>query len=189
MPLRKTSNTETNTKYIEDIARVVKNYTLHYVTISNLGNKEEPQDHTDLSLFKYSNIKPYSQELLVELSTQIYLKEHRLRYQAEQNQRLSASFKKFNSKLYTWRNRTVEDFVLDYNAFLWSQINKSHLYLSPKIEANYRGNYYDSNKGSAIDSTIFYLYFRRSKVQRFISRVLNSAYRNPVSLKTHSQLP
>ncbi len=84
--------------------------------------------------------------------------------------------------MYTIQNKTLEEFIKDYNKFLWSEINRSNLNLSPKIEANYRRNYHDGEV-SPVTSLVFYLYFRTDKVKRFFSELLLAAYRNPYSDK------
>ena len=60
--------------------------------------------------------------------------------------------------MYTIRNRSLDNFINDYNSFLWTEIKRSNLNLSPKIEANYRRNYHEGEV-SPVTSTIFYLYF------------------------------
>ena len=72
----------------------------------------------------------------------------------------------------------MEQFIIDYNDFIWKEINGSHLGMSPKIENNYRRNYHDGEV-SPITSMVFFLYFKTSKLPRFLSRVLASSYRNP----------
>jgi hypothetical protein len=82
--------------------------------------------------------------------------------------------------MYTWRGKNMEEFVQDYNKFLWCEINKSHLYLSPKIEANYRRNYHEGEV-SQVTSAIFFLYFKTDKIKRFLSKLLLAAHRDPTS--------
>jgi len=84
--------------------------------------------------------------------------------------------------MYKWKNPTLDVFVKDYNSFLWYEIKKSNLFLSPKIEANYRRNYHDGEV-SQVTSAVFFLYFKTDKVKRFFSKLLMSAYRNPYSDK------
>jgi hypothetical protein len=57
-------------------------------------------------------------DLLKDLSYEIYVKNHRLRYQEEQRHRYVAARAKFCTRLYFLRNRSVEDFIEDYNAFI-----------------------------------------------------------------------
>jgi len=116
--------------------------------------------------------------ILKDLAYNIYLKEHRLRYQTEQRLRFEESEKKFKSFFYLNRGKTWEQFIIDYNHFLWKEISKSHLGMSPKIENNYRRNYHDGEV-SPITSIVFYLYFKTNCWSRFISQVLVSSYRNP----------
>jgi hypothetical protein len=87
--------------------------------------------------------------------------------------------------MYVWKNNSIEDFVNDYNKFLWFETKKSHMFLSHKIEANYRRNYHDGEVSPAT-SLVFYLYFKTDNVKRFFSRLLASAYRNPYTEKQKS---
>lgn len=124
------------------------------------------------------DIKPALNTILEDLSFNIYLNEHRLRYQQEQKNRYYSSIKKFNSKYYGLRNCSVEQFVTEYNKFLNFEIKKSHFFLNRKIEANYRRNYHEGEV-SPVTSLVFYLYFKTNKVQRFFAKLLAAAYRNP----------
>ncbi len=110
------------------------------------------------------------------------MSEHRLRYQTEQRNRHLSAISKFTSKLYSFKDKTLEEFIKDYNKFLWFEINKSHLFLSPKIEANYRRNYHEGEV-SPVTSLIFYLYFKTDKVKKFFGKLLLAAYRNPYTDK------
>ncbi len=136
----------------------------------------------DIYQLRVSEVKPVLNEIINELSYNIYLKEHRQRYQQEQKLRHLAAHKKFTSSMYTFRNVTLEQFVKDYNNFLWQEINKSNMYLSPKIEENYRRNYHDGEV-SPVTSLIFYLYFNTDKFKKFLARLLLAAYRNPYTDK------
>ena len=70
---------------------------------------------------------------------------------------------------------------MDYNRFLWKTIESSHGGYCHKIQANVKGNFHDSV--SKYDKLVYYLYFQQhsqmSKVKRFLSSVLASAYKNP----------
>lgn len=129
---------------------------------------------------KVSELKPVLNDLLSQLSFNIYVSEHRLRYQQEQKNRFYGSYNKFQTSVYLWRGRTIENFIYDYNKFIQHEIKKSHQYLSPKIEANYRRNYHDGET-FPVTSLIFYLYFKTDKVKRFFAKLLTAAYRNPYS--------
>jgi hypothetical protein len=123
-------------------------------------------------------------ELLQDLAYNIYVKEHKLKYQNEQFQRYKASLCCFSgpSYYYKHRHRSLDDFISDYNKFLNHQIKRSHNNLAPKIEASYRRDYHEGEV-SPVTSLIFYLYFKTDKVKRFASQILLAAYRNPYSKK------
>jgi hypothetical protein len=148
-------------------------------TIYNIVNEKTKgfnSQFDDLSKVKIHEIKPIMNSILTDLAFNIYVKEHRLRYQQEQKDRYYKSLKTFN---YMFWNKSVEDFVKDYNTFIQSEIKRSHQYLSPKIEANYRRNYHED--ASSVTSTIFYLYFKTDAVKKFFAKLLYRAYRNPLT--------
>ena len=125
-----------------------------------------------------SEVKAIMPEILSELSHNIFLSEHRLRYQSEQRNRHFVAVSKFTSRFYNLKDKSLEEFIKDYNKFLWFEINRSHLFQSPKIEANYRRNYHDGEV-SPVTSLIFFLYFKTDKVKKFFGKLLLAAYRNP----------
>lgn len=138
-----------------------------------------------MSEHSVNEIKSIIPEIINSLSYNVFLQEHRLRYQQEQRIRHVAAYKKFNSNSYLWQNRSIDQFIKDYNCFLWCEIKKSHFNMSPKIESNYRRNYHEGEV-SPVTSLIFYLYFKTDKVKRFFSKLLLAAYRNPYSDKQKS---
>lgn len=108
--------------------------------------------------------------MLKELSLNIYVSEHRLRYQQEQKNRYFKSisyFKGFNGNL--------DEFCVKYNEFLQKDISASHNHLSPKIEDNYRRNYYQGDT-SKVTPLIFYLYYKTCNVKKFLGKLLQSAH-------------
>lgn len=126
----------------------------------------------------FEEIKPYLVDILADLSSEIYLKEHKIRYQAEQPLRLTSSIKCFKS--YFYNPSTVNQFALDYNKHLWKSISKSHGGLDPKIQMNIQGNYPD--RISYADKLVYYLYFQNGKFKRYLASVLAAAYKNPLKL-------
>lgn len=109
--------------------------------------------------------------MLKELSVNIFVTEHRYRYQKEQADRLAKSLKKF-----TKFSGSLDEFCVKYNEFLQHEISASHNHLSPKIEDNYRRNYYQGET-SKVTPLVFYLYYKTSAIKKLISRMLISAYR------------
>lgn len=163
---------EPNTKYIPQIHKIILEKT------TGFQNSQKINVETDFSEFSVNSISPILNQILSELSYNVYIKEHRLRYQEEQRNRHYLAVKKFNNILYLWKRPSVEQFIKDYNTFIWYEIKKSHNFMSPKIEANYRRNYHDGEV-SPITSLVFYLYFKTDKVKRFFSKLLVASYRNP----------
>jgi hypothetical protein len=108
--------------------------------------------------------------MLKELSLNIYVTEHRLRYQQEQQNRYFKSlshFKRFRG--------TLDEFCVKYNEFLQKEISASHNGLSPKIEANYRRNYYQGDT-SKVTPLIFYLYYKTCNAKKLFANMLLSAH-------------
>jgi hypothetical protein len=71
-----------------------------------------------VSSHRVKEIKPILDDILRDLSLQIYLKDHKLRYQEEQKLRYLESSKVFLGTKYMIQNKTLEEFVEDYNCFL-----------------------------------------------------------------------
>lgn len=111
--------------------------------------------------------------ILKDLSLNIYLKEHRLRYQQEQSQRYHNSL--IQARSYSG---TVREFCVFYNEFLNQEIEKSFNYNAPKIEDNYRRNYYQGETSKSTALT-FFLYYKACGLTRMISDVLRSAHTKP----------
>jgi len=123
-----------------------------------------------LSEIEVSRKDPFINVLLKELSLNIYVTEHRLRYQQEQQIRFFKSlchFKRFSGSL--------DDFCVKYNEFLQKEISASHNHLSPKIEDNYRRNYYQGDT-SKVTPLIFYLYYKTCNIKRFFGKLLQSSH-------------
>ena len=111
--------------------------------------------------------------ILKDLSLNVYLKEHRLRYQQEQSQRFFNSVKYFKNF-----NGNVNEFCYQYNDFINEEIEKSFNYNAPKIEANYRRNYYQGETSKSTALTFFF-YYKACCWSRMISKVLRSAHTKP----------
>lgn len=170
------------TRYLKNMEESTKYYPQIYQIVQDKANKFFKKENVDLSTVKVSSVQLIINDLLADLSLGLFLQDHRNRYQQEQKERYYNSLKKFNSKLYTnsYRNKTLENLVTEYNSFVNCEIKKSHWNLSPKIEANYRRNYHDGET-SPVTSLIFYLYFQSSKLKRSMASILAAAYRNPYS--------
>jgi uncharacterized membrane-anchored protein YjiN (DUF445 family) len=129
---------------------------------------------------KISEVAYLLNSTLYDLSTGIFLSEHKYRYKTEQKNRYNKSINKFTLKAY--KNYTVEEFIIEYNRFLESEITASHNNVSPKIEANFRRNYHEGEI-SPVTGLIFHLHFNNDRIKNFFAKLLQSAYRNPNSDK------
>ena len=108
------------------------------------------------------------------LAQNLYIKEHRHRYQQEQYERFTASIG--NPLLYK-TNQTLGEFSNEYAMFIERLIESSHNYKSPNIEANY--NSPDQQTTNPIDATIFYYFFSMEKSKRNLARWMLAAARYP----------
>ncbi len=116
---------------------------------------------------------PLLNSLLRELAVNIFVSEHRLRYQQEQHNRYLDSvkyFKRFSGDL--------DSFCVKYNEYLQKQIAASHNGLCPKIEENYRRNYYQGET-SKVTALTFYLYYKTCSIKKFFGKLLESAHTKP----------
>lgn len=111
--------------------------------------------------------------ILKDLSLNIYLKEHRLRYQQEQSQRFYNSLNHFTSF-----SGNITQFCDEYNYFLNCEIYDSFNQNAPKIENNYRLNYYQGET-SRTTALTFFLYYKACGLTRIFARVLRSAHTKP----------
>lgn len=170
LPFRKTKP-EQNTKYLNSVIDVVSKYI------------EPSRQNEDLRFIKFNEISPFLPDILHELSTNIYLSEHKLRYQIEQSDRLTHSLATFNNLRYRLFTRNVADFVVKYNNYLQNSIKSSHGGINHKIPYNVLGNY--NEETIPADGLILSLKHDECKAKRFVGEVLESAYKSPVELSRH----
>ena len=171
MPLRKSNNIETNTKYLGPIISVIGDF----VDLKNEDGSKKELDDIKISEFKH-NIE----NILEELASRLYISENKYRYQIEQSERYKLSLKKFKSNSYLFKS-SIEDifnegdvgtFALEYNEFIWKLTRDSHDNIESKIPYNVIGNYHTNT--SKMDKYISYLSFQNSSVKKLIGNVLSS---------------
>jgi len=78
------------------------------------------------------NIEEHIGEIMLRLSKELFITEHKLRYTVEQRRR-----HQITTELYTgaYLNRNeVSEFFDSYNSFLWRDIERSNLFREPKIK-------------------------------------------------------
>ena len=80
----------------------------------------------------------------------------------------------FSSSLYALKTCSVQDFILDYNKFLWKEVKRSHYHLNHKIAASVKGNYHEET--SQADKFVHYLYFQQKE---YLAKVFSSSFNNP----------
>lgn len=116
----------------------------------------------------------FREELMQHLAQNIYVKEHRQRYQQEQLERFSATIG--NQSLYK-SSMTLAEFSNKYAMMIERLVEASHHFKSPKIEANYNSS--DDRTTNPINSTIFYYFFSMEKSKRAWARWFLAASRYP----------
>lgn len=166
IPFRK-NQIETNTQYMGNIIEVLS----HFVELETNGVK---RDLTEVSI---DEIKESLDDILHLLSTRIFVKESKYRYQFEQAERYKQSLIKFDSKLYFLTRRTLYNFIEDYNNFIYKVAKNSTDNTDRKIPYNIIGDYH--TEVAAFDKFVTYLKFRESKICNFASEVLAATYTAP----------
>jgi hypothetical protein len=115
----------------------------------------------------------FKEDLLAYLSGAIILKDHRHRYQAEQYDRYVA----LNKWIHLTDNMTLKEFSEMYARSLRTQVDISHNFLCPQIDANYDD--YGKRTVNPISSTVFYFFFSAHRSRRRFAQVFLSAARFP----------
>jgi len=120
-----------------------------------------------------SNPDKFKEDLLAYLSGAIILKDHRYRYQQEQYER----YLDFNRWIRVSNDMTLKKFAEMYARSLRTQVEISHNFLCPQIDANYDD--YGKRTVNPINSTVFYFFFSAHRARRKFAQVILSAARYP----------
>jgi len=115
----------------------------------------------------------FKDDLLAYLSGAIVLKDHRYRYQHEQYDRY-LTFKKWVPVVDSMTLRTFSNL---YAKSLRTQVDVSHNFLCPQVDANYDD--YGKKTVNPISSTVFYLFFSAHRARRHFAQIILSAARYP----------
>lgn len=115
----------------------------------------------------------FKEELLAYLSGAIILKTHRYRYQQEQYDRYLA----FNKWISLSDNMTLKEFAGIYARSLRTQVEISHNFLCPQIDANY--DEYGKKTVNPISPNVFYFFFSANRMRRRWAQIVLSAARFP----------
>jgi len=102
------------------------------------------------------------------------VKEHKIRYQKEQWDRLIASNQMANLNHETM---TLRDFSREYAALIESMIDFSHNMKCPKIEANYDD--FDTKTVRPLNATIFYYFFSANRSGKMFAQWMLASARYP----------
>jgi hypothetical protein len=146
--------------------------------MTNFESSKSKRDSFYSSFTKDDNVdhqpEKVKDDLLAYLSGAIVLKDHRYRYQQEQYDRYLA-FKRWVPVL---ERMTLKQFSDIYAESLRNQVEVSHNFLCPHIDANYYDDY-EKRSVSPISSTVFYFFFSAHKARRQFAQVILSAARYP----------
>ena len=123
---------------------------------------------------KSEALTTFRENLLLFLASNMVIPEHRNRYQIEQMQRFHKSLAQFYIKS---PNMTLGEFSVRYGKFIEGHIAESHYYKNPHIEANYDD--FQEKTIRPINATVFYYFFRLSKVNRKLAQFLLATIRYP----------
>ena len=132
----------------------------------------------DFQTMRISEIGYLLNSTLYDLSSEIYVSEHKFRYKTEQKNRYNKSIEKFSLK--NVKNMTIEEFIIEYNKFIEEEVKASHNGVSPKIEANFRRNYHEGDI-APVNGLIFHLHFKNDGVKNLFAKLLHAAHRSPYS--------
>eukprot|EP00343_Euplotes_focardii_P012554 CAMPEP_0205831128 /NCGR_PEP_ID=MMETSP0206-20130828/43149_1 /ASSEMBLY_ACC=CAM_ASM_000279 /TAXON_ID=36767 /ORGANISM="Euplotes focardii, Strain TN1" /LENGTH=359 /DNA_ID=CAMNT_0053135459 /DNA_START=307 /DNA_END=1386 /DNA_ORIENTATION=+ len=111
--------------------------------------------------------------LIAYLSSNIVVKEHRLRYQSEQYERYQTLMR----FLPVDDNMTLQQFSIVYAEHLRREVELSYMYISPKIQANYDD--FQERSVKPINAAVFYYFFNANRTRRKMAQVILSAARYP----------
>lgn len=115
----------------------------------------------------------FKQDLIAYLSSTIVVKEHRLRYQAEQYERYLTAAR----WIPVHEHMTLRDFSESYAAHIRREVEVSYNFISPKIAANYDD--YQERRVNPINSAVFYYFFNANRTRRKLAQGILSAARYP----------
>jgi len=121
--------------------------------------------------YSFDNFKT---ELLKHLSQTVFVKEHRNRYQKEQWDRYWMSYYDPSLKRH---DITLKEFAHKYAYMIENQIAGSFHYRTPKIDANYDD--YEEKTLRPLNATIFYHFFRGSRLGKKFAQWMLSTIRFP----------
>ena len=119
-------------------------------------------------------LESFRLKLIQHLSMNIVVKENRSRYQKEQFDRMIMASQDFQLKQH---DKSLEDWCHNYSLLIESLIDKSHNYMSPKIQANY-DDFADTTI-KPLNSTIFYYFFSGDRARRTFAQWLLATARYP----------
>jgi len=112
--------------------------------------------------------------LLHYLAGNIFVKEHRLRYQKEQYDRY---FYSMQYSLLMDKKQSLRDFCKGYAHLVEALIDESHNRRSPHIQANYDD--FAEQTIRPINATVFYYFFSTERRKRSFAQWILSAARYP----------
>lgn len=113
-------------------------------------------------------------ELLKFLAGNIYLKDHRMRYQTEQFDRFVTTNHLLGPR---YQNKTLREFAYEYARIIDAIVDSSHNYRCPKIDANYDD--FQQKTVMPVNATVFYYFFSSNRQGKTFAQWILSTVRYP----------
>ena len=113
-------------------------------------------------------------QLLKYLAGNIYLKDHRNRYQTEQFDRFVSSYHIISTK---YQKRPLRELAQDYARLIDAMVDASHDLKCPKIDANYDD--FQQKTVMPVNATVFYYFFSTNRQGKTFAQWILSTVRYP----------
>lgn len=169
---------EESTSFGTALESLTQNDVPQYLDLSAKYERSSSSKESFFSTFTHDDVydqtpNQFKQDLIAYLSSTIVVKEHRLRYQAEQYDRYLSAARWVPVHDYT----TLREFTEDYAEHLRREVQLSYNHVSPKIAANYDD--YQERRVNPINGAVFYYFFNANRTRRRLAQAILSAARYP----------
>lgn len=113
-------------------------------------------------------------ELLKFMASNIYVKNHRYRYQKEQFDRFIATTHLIGR---SYKKKPLRDLAMDYARLIDAMVDSSHNFKCPKIDANYDD--FSQKTVMPVNATVFYYFFSTNRQGKTFAQWILSSVRYP----------
>ena len=145
--------------------------------MSALGDYTQSQNEKDVMYADYDStddVDAFRQDLLKHLAGNIVVKEHKIRYQKEQFDRLMASLTFWDLKK---TNTSLKDWSKSYSKLIEATTRSSHNWRCHKIDANYDD--FGEQTIRPLNATIFFYFFSANRSGKTWAQWMLSSVRYP----------